>query len=130
MQEQNMTSILLFIHGHSFSKWWEIKSRTYRLMAKKLSYFSLFIYLGFYVAFNTVQVISQWIVGRAEETSTYSSLVFCTVNCPPTASNYQLSHLRLCGNRTPASEVPPWPRPMLENNGLSLRCPKGTKSTI
>ena len=54
----------------------------------------LFIYLGFYVAFNTVQVISRQVVGRAEETSTYSSLGFCTVNCRPTASNYQLSHLR------------------------------------
>ena len=29
-----------------------------------------FIYLGFYVAFNTVQVISRRVVGRAEETST------------------------------------------------------------
>ena len=56
--------------------------------------FYLFIYLGFYVAFNTVQVISRWVVGRAEETSTYSSLGLCTVNCRPTASNYQLSHLR------------------------------------
>ena len=54
----------------------------------------LFIYLGFYVAFNTVQVISRRVVGRAEETSTYSSLGFFTVNCRPTASNYQLSHLR------------------------------------
>ena len=77
----------------------------------------LFIYLGFYVAFNTVQVISRRVVGRAEETSTYSSLGFCTVNCRPTESNYQLSHLRSCGDRTPASEVggesvttlPPWP---------------------
>ena len=41
----------------------------------------------------------------------------CTVNCRPTASNYQLSHLSPCGDRTPASEVggesvttlPPWP---------------------
>ena len=32
--------------------------------------FTLFIYLGFYVAFNTVQVISQRVVRRAEETST------------------------------------------------------------
>ena len=56
--------------------------------------FDLFIYLGFYVAFNTVQVISRWVVGRAEETSTYSSLGFCTVNFQPTVSNYQLSHLR------------------------------------
>ena len=54
----------------------------------------LFIYLGFYIAFKTVQVISQRVVGRAEETSTYSSLGFCTVNCRPTASNYQLSHFR------------------------------------
>ena len=37
----------------------------------------LFIYLGFYVAFNTVQVISQRVVGRAEETSTYSLSGFC-----------------------------------------------------
>ena len=27
----------------------------------------LLIYLGFYIAFNTVQVISRWVVGRAEE---------------------------------------------------------------
>ena len=31
---------------------------------------NLFIYLGFYVAFNTVQVISRRVVGRAEKTST------------------------------------------------------------
>ena len=54
----------------------------------------LFIYLGFYVAFNTVQVISRRVVGRAEETSTYSLLGFCTVIYRPTASNYQLSRLR------------------------------------
>ena len=29
-------------------------------------------YLGFYVAFNTIQVISRRVVGRAEETSRYS----------------------------------------------------------
>ena len=63
--------------------------------------FILFIYLGFYVAFNTVQVISRWVVGRAEETSTYSPLGFCTVNCRPTASNYQLSHLRPCRESNP-----------------------------
>ena len=54
-----------------------------------------FIYLGFYFAFNTVQVISLRVVGRAEETSTYSWSRFCSVNCQPMASNYQLSHLRL-----------------------------------
>ena len=62
---------------------------------------SLFIYLGFYVAFNTVQVISRRVVGRAEETSTYSSSGFCTVNCRPMASNYQLSHLRPCRGSNP-----------------------------
>ena len=35
-------------------------------------YLASFIYLGFYVAFNTVQVISRRVVGMAEETSTYS----------------------------------------------------------
>ena len=36
-------------------------------------YFDIgFIYLGFYVAFNTVQVISRRVVLWAEETSTYS----------------------------------------------------------
>ena len=77
----------------------------------------LFIYLGFYIAFNTVQVISRWVVGRGEETSTYSSSGFCTVNCRPTASNYQLSHLKPCREPNQASEVggenvttlPPWP---------------------
>ena len=63
--------------------------------------FYLFIYLGFYVTFNTVQVISRWVVGRAEETSTYSSSGFCTVNCRPAASNYQLSHFRLCSEPNP-----------------------------
>ena len=65
------------------------------------SVFILCIYLGFYVAFNTVQVISRRVVGRAEETSTYSSSGFCTVNCRPTASNYQLSHLRPCWESNP-----------------------------
>ena len=63
--------------------------------------FDVFIYLGFYVAFNTVQVISRWVVGRPEETSTYSSSGFCTVNCRPMASNYQLSHLRPCREPNP-----------------------------
>ena len=54
----------------------------------------LIVYLGFYVAFNTVQVTSRRVVGRAEETSTYSSLGFCTVNCRPTASNVEtIEHL-------------------------------------
>ena len=62
----------------------------------------LFIYLGFYVSFNTVQVISRWVVGKAEDTSTYSSLGFCTVNCQLMASNYQLSHFGLCREPNPS----------------------------
>ena len=51
------------------------------------------IYLGFYVTFNTVQVIShRVIVLWAEETSTYSWSRFCTANCRPSVSNYHLSH--------------------------------------
>ena len=70
------------------------------LTYKNLIYLlNLQIYLGFYVAFNTVQVISRRVVGRAEETSTFSSLGFCTVNCQPTASNYQLFHLRPFGKQ-------------------------------
>ena len=65
------------------------------------SHGSLYLCGVFYVAFNTVQVISRRVVGRAEETSTYSSLGFCTVNCRPTASNYQLSHLRPCRGSNP-----------------------------
>ena len=42
-----------------------------------LFYFSF----GVYVTFDTVQVISRPVVGRAEETSTYSLLGFCTVIC-------------------------------------------------
>ena len=48
---------------------------------------------------------SRRVVGRAEETSTYSSSGFCTVNCQPTASNYRLSYLRPRRDQTTASEV-------------------------
>ena len=74
---------------------------TFKFFYPRLTLIYFFIYLGFYVAFNTVQVISGRVVGRAEETSTYSSLGFCTVNCRPTASNYQLSHLRPCRESNP-----------------------------
>ena len=77
---------------------------------------NLFIYLGFYVAFNTVQVISRRVVGRAEETNTYSLSGFCTVNYQQQATT-SFPTLGRAGNRTPASEVggesvttlPPWP---------------------
>ena len=42
-----------------------MKSCTKSIITKKV-----FVYLGFNVAFNTVQVISRRVVGRAEETST------------------------------------------------------------
>ena len=61
---------------------------------KAVQVLSRLIYLFGVVAFNTVQVISRRVVRRAEETSTYSRSRFCTVNCQPTASTYQLSHLR------------------------------------
>ena len=47
-------------------------------------------WFGFHITFNTVQVISRWVVLWAEETSTCSWTRFCTVNCGPMASNYQL----------------------------------------
>ena len=61
----------------------------------------IFTYLGFYVAFNTVQVISRWAVRMAEETSTHSWSRFCTLNYRPTVSNYQLPHLRPCREPNP-----------------------------
>ena len=85
----NVTFPLKFI-SFFFSFWLDILL----ILLPLCLFIYLFIYLGFYVAFNTVQVISRRVVGRAEETSTWSSLGLCTVNCRPTASNYQLSHLR------------------------------------
>ena len=41
-----------------------------QFLLEETEFIYLFIYLGFYVAFNTVQVISRRVVGRAEETST------------------------------------------------------------
>ena len=86
--------------AHSLTSEVDIGSRSHDLVGEEFRIFRMspsdlfFIYFGFYVAFHTVQVISRRVVGRAEETSTYSWLRFCTVNCKPTASNYQLSHFR------------------------------------
>ena len=69
--------------------------------------FILFIYY-FIWGFTS---LSQWVVGRGEETSVYSSSGFCTVNCRPMASNYQLSYLRPCLEPNPSESVitlPPW----------------------
>ena len=77
----------------------------------------LFIYLWFYIAFNTVQVISRRVIGRAEETSTYSLSGFCTVNCRPTASKLPAFPLEaMLGTETrpevggeSVTILPPWP---------------------
>ena len=82
-----LLSLWIFYHKTGLS------ARTVSVQFEAEGQAQMFVW-GFYVAFNTVQVISWRVVGRAEETSTYSSLGFCTVNCRPTASNYQLSHLR------------------------------------
>ena len=50
----------------------------------------LHIYLGFYVTFNNVQVMSRRVVLWAEETSTYK----VGQGSVPSVSNYQLSHVR------------------------------------
>ena len=62
------------------------------------SVFYLFIW-GFMLLLTLYR--SRRVVGRAEETSTYSLSGFCTVNCRPTASNYQFSHLRPCWESNP-----------------------------
>ena len=68
-------------------------------------YSDLFIW-GFYVTFNTVQVISWQVVGRAEETSTYS---WCQDSVLQTADQRQATTSfptwGRAGNRTPISEV-------------------------
>ena len=78
-------------------------SETHQTYFLSILLMNLFIYLGFYITFNTVQiqVISRRVVERAEEISTHSSSGFCTVNCRPMASNYQLSHFRLCREPNP-----------------------------
>ena len=62
---------------------------------------TLYLFIWGFTSLSTLQVISRRVFGKAEETSTYSSLGFCTVNCRPTASNYQLSHLRPCRGSNP-----------------------------
>ena len=90
------------VRFHTKRDWYQPKTLDFLKCTSATSLsFGQFIYLGFYVTFNTPQVISRQIVGRAEETSTYSSSGFCTVNCRPTASNYQLSHLSPCREPNP-----------------------------
>ena len=86
----------------------------------------LFIW-GFTSFFNTVQVISQWVVLWAEETSTCSWSRFCTVNCWPLVSNCHLSHIGFGvwttdlrgGRRVCLTTAPPGP-PNTVMEGLHL----------
>ena len=48
-------------------EWLSDSYRMARSLRQQFVRFFLFVYLGFYVAFNTVQVISRRVVGRAEE---------------------------------------------------------------
>ena len=75
-----------------------------KIQVFKMQDLFIFIYLGFYVAFNTVQVISRRVVGRAEETSTYSWSRFCTVNCRLNGKQLPAFPLEAVPG-TPASEV-------------------------
>ena len=75
--KMNEVTIVILLVCHAFNtkmyshcsdekdkKW---KKENFVLMMSKWVWF---VYLGFYVAFNTVQVISRRVVGRAKETST------------------------------------------------------------
>ena len=69
------------------------------------SFVNLFIYLGFYVAFNTVQVISLRVVGRAAEpvhTLRQASALLAADQRQATTSFPTWGR---AGNWTPASEV-------------------------
>ena len=91
------------------------------ILARSLDY-SLFIYLGFYVTSNTIQVISRRVVGRAEETSTFSWSGFCTVNCRQVTTSFPT--WGRARNQTLASEVggesgttlPPYPPWIIQCN--------------
>ena len=60
----------------------------------------IYLFIWGFTSLSTLY-ISRRVVGRAEETSTYSWSRFCSVNCWPTASNYQVSHLRPCWELNP-----------------------------
>ena len=77
----NLTSMHVYLINHTIEMKEISKTCKLHIYIVTQILYQLIVYLGFYVAFNTVQVISRRVVGRAEETSTYSSLGFCTVNC-------------------------------------------------
>ena len=57
--------------GYRFPRWWTASKEVSYLLrfyvAFTLQALYIYFYLGFYVAFNTVHVISQRVVGWAEE---------------------------------------------------------------
>ena len=58
-------------YTHLKRKWDNFQNlKTQGSILRSKAKFVDFVYLGFNVAFNTVQVISRRVVGRAEETST------------------------------------------------------------
>ena len=74
-------SVALFTVLYSWFKHCAKDVSTFTAQRTILEFILILSYWGFYVTFNTVQVISQRVVGWAEETSTYSLSGFCTVNC-------------------------------------------------
>ena len=62
---------------------------------------SCFYLFGFYVAFNTVQVISRWVVGRAEETSNIHLVKVLYCKLPTNGKQLPAFHLRPCQEPNP-----------------------------
>ena len=53
----------------SLSENLDLPLRINSYLSNRKKHINLFIYLGFYVTFNIVQIISRRVVGRAEETT-------------------------------------------------------------
>ena len=89
-----------------------------------------FTYLGFYVTFNTVQVISRRVVGRAEETSTYSSLRVLYCKLPTNGKQLQGFPLEAMPGIEPRHQrweasvttLPPWPLCYDRRSMILLEC--------
>ena len=71
----------------------EISIHQYTKVAGGLSSIDLFMKMT-NTLLGTLLIIMYQVVGRAGETSIYSWSRFCTINCRPTASNYQPSYMR------------------------------------
>ena len=66
----NLTAELAWPKGQEEKKILKVRCFKEASWISSKGAFVIFFYLGFNVAFNTVQVISRQVVGRAEETST------------------------------------------------------------